>query len=351
MLNDQLQQLVRAAGGDALLLDARQHRGLVTDTTDLITMLKNLRNDGFTRLVDFTAHHLGSEPNEDNQLVERFAMFLVLRAPKFEHAQLTLKWNWPGTGRGATCGSQGGMNAAPTNEMTGGTSAAPTDEEDEPSAALDVDADLAALGVASHAFEKAPALEELASGNGDAVSYEQPAEGYNEADGAGQPDGQPSPAGPVAAHPTLSHIWPAAGLAERELFELSGIPFAGHDNLAPLLLDEQFVGFPLRRDYQPPQRPDYAGQLLKSREDEALMGMALAAQRGTPMTKLELEEQRAQMGADVGATHASPERTDQAETPRATHASPRQDDDGGHGGPPHQRGEQQDNNNTSGGAP
>ncbi|MBN2082686.1 NADH-quinone oxidoreductase subunit C [bacterium] len=317
MLNDRLQQLVRAAGGDALLLDARQHRGLVTDTSDLITMLKNLRNDGFTRFIDFTAHHLGAKPNDDNQLAERFALFLILRAPKHGHAQLTLKWNWPGaiaSGRGVPPWRDGSQ---------GGTSTAPTD--DEPSAAVDVDADLAALGVASHAFEKAPALEELASGNGDATHHEPPTSpqtGYNKDDGAGQPDGEPSPAGPVTAHPTLSHIWPAAGLAEREIFEMTGIPFAGHDNLAPLLLDEQFVGFPLRRDYEPPKRPDYAGALLKSREEQALLGLALAAQRGTPMTKLELEEQRAQMG------------------------SPQQDDDREHGGSRYSN-----NDNTSGGAP
>ena len=87
--------------------------------------------------------------------------------------------------------------------------------------------------------------------------------------GAGQPGGQPLQAGPVV-HPTLSTIWPAAGLAEREIFEMFGIPFAGNENLAPLLLDEQFQGFPLRRDYAMPPRESYAARLLRERHEAAM---------------------------------------------------------------------------------
>ena len=59
MLSDALQQLVREAGGEAILLDARRSRALVTEFSKLDTILKNLRNAGFTRLIDFTAMHLG----------------------------------------------------------------------------------------------------------------------------------------------------------------------------------------------------------------------------------------------------------------------------------------------------
>jgi hypothetical protein len=95
MLTDHLQQLVREAGGDALLLDARQQRGLISDGGKAINVLKNLRNAGFTRMIDFSAAHLGVKEVGDGRLVENFQLSLVLRAPQFAHAQLVLKWSWP----------------------------------------------------------------------------------------------------------------------------------------------------------------------------------------------------------------------------------------------------------------
>lgn len=52
--------------------------------------------------------------------------------------------------------------------------------------------------------------------------------------------------------PTVSHIWSTAGWHEREAWDLVGIRFAGHPDLRRMLLEEDWVGHPLRKDYQMP---------------------------------------------------------------------------------------------------
>ena len=52
--------------------------------------------------------------------------------------------------------------------------------------------------------------------------------------------------------PTVSNIWRTADWHEREVFDLSGINFTGHPNLRRILCPEDWVGYPLRRDYEMP---------------------------------------------------------------------------------------------------
>jgi NADH-quinone oxidoreductase subunit C len=49
---------------------------------------------------------------------------------------------------------------------------------------------------------------------------------------------------------SLTPIWPGAEFMEREAFEMMGIRFLGHPDLRRILLPDDFVGFPMRRDYQ-----------------------------------------------------------------------------------------------------
>jgi NADH:ubiquinone oxidoreductase subunit C len=189
MLPDPAAAIVReasAANGEALLLDARRGRALLSDPGKLLEVCRALRRGGFSRALDYTAMQVvgagldrpvtaqqtsdaeagGSRP------APTFAFFLTLRAPAYANSALVLKWKW-------------------------------------------------------------------------------------------KLDGQP--------HPSLGAIWPSCGLAEREIFEMLGVPFAGNDNLKPLLLDARFGGFPLRRGFNAPPAHDYGAALLQDRHEDALV--------------------------------------------------------------------------------
>ncbi len=55
-------------------------------------------------------------------------------------------------------------------------------------------------------------------------------------------------ANPVIA--TVSDLWKAAEYFEREIFDLFGIRFENHPDLRRLFLEDDWVGYPLRKDYK-----------------------------------------------------------------------------------------------------
>lgn len=51
---------------------------------------------------------------------------------------------------------------------------------------------------------------------------------------------------------TVSDLYRTAELNEREVFDLLGVRFEGHPDLRRLFLTEDWVGYPLRKDYVDP---------------------------------------------------------------------------------------------------
>ena len=49
---------------------------------------------------------------------------------------------------------------------------------------------------------------------------------------------------------TVSDIWRTADFHEREVFDLFGVRFSGHPDLRRLIMPDDWVGWPLRKDYE-----------------------------------------------------------------------------------------------------
>ena len=57
--------------------------------------------------------------------------------------------------------------------------------------------------------------------------------------------------------PSLTPIWRSAEFQEREIFDLFGVIFDGHPDLRRILMWDEFVDHPMRRDYVDPDDYEY----------------------------------------------------------------------------------------------
>ncbi len=77
--------------------------------------------------------------------------------------------------------------------------------------------------------------------------------------------------------PSVTGLWPAANWYEREEYDMFGVVFGGHPELTRLFLPEEWVGYPMRLDWEESEtalgiattRPD---PLIKQKKDVAGSG-------------------------------------------------------------------------------
>jgi NADH-quinone oxidoreductase subunit C len=59
-------------------------------------------------------------------------------------------------------------------------------------------------------------------------------------------------AGELPEVPSIANLWRGADWHEREVYDLCGVWFTGHPDLQRILLSDDWVGHPLRKDYEFP---------------------------------------------------------------------------------------------------
>ncbi len=68
--------------------------------------------------------------------------------------------------------------------------------------------------------------------------------------------------------PSVTGVWDGANWHEREAYDLLGITFDGHPNLRRIMMTDDWVGHPLRKDYVY-QDPPWLVELAKERQKDA----------------------------------------------------------------------------------
>ncbi len=117
---------------------------------------------------------------------------------------------------------------------------------------------------------------------------------------------------------TATTIWKGADWFEREAYDMFGVLFSGHPNLRKILTHHQFVGHPLRKDYEADAQqhcdtvlpihfdntPEQSGDQLDSRFVPINIGPSHPAMHGTLRVMAELDgETIVRASCEIGYLH------------------------------------------------
>ena len=95
---------------------------------------------------------------------------------------------------------------------------------------------------------------------------------------------------------SLSEVWLGANWGEREIWDMFGIKFVGHPDLRRILLYEEFVGYPLRKDYP----IDRAQPLVPYRDTDEIDKLPpFGIEEGQPFARIDWEARLSGRDAQV----------------------------------------------------
>ncbi len=101
---------------------------------------------------------------------------------------------------------------------------------------------------------------------------------------------------------TLFPVWSGANWAEREIYDMFGIEFLNHPDLRRILLYDEFIGFPLRKDYP----IDKAQPLVPYRDAPGLTKLPpFGIDQGQPFGRIRWDD-RLREGANGSGRAVSP---------------------------------------------
>lgn len=93
-----------------------------------------------------------------------------------------------------------------------------------------------------------------------------------------------------ASLPSVVSVWSGANWAEREVYDMFGVTFADHPDLRRILMYDEFVGHPLRKDYP----IDRAQPLVPYRDVEGMTKLApFGIEEGQPFARVRWDDRLA----------------------------------------------------------